>query len=493
MKRRGGVRWIAVIAVVMVLLANAVPSLAMDISPETMATGGATEWYEPRGLNIVDLVGAVPDSYLTGSILSYTPGYGIVRYRSGQRSGDTVVITADVYPRYVVDGAWTGTMFGCLGQPARIDQLGSVSPATTVRLYSGATEVTRQATLYSYVPSGLNKPVRNPQQSEWENQYRYWESSLLSSRFTAEGALIMPGNMGCEIIISGKNYSQLTAVYTLNSPVAVNVEVLSTESFTFHSYLGVGYAGLLQPLVSQLSARFSDRHERFQLHIPENADYLWLNFPAMPVDMYTQFPGNPTSNVGRPTGGTYRMNTSQGLSVDHVSSMGLPLRGHWKDMDLANGSIYLPYMEGASMAAPEYFVPAGVEYNPCMIQGNCSTALLDQIYNTSMNMQAVYLRVTRISCGLQQVSLRMVGPSWQPTMVAGIIEGAEQTMNLDMKAMEALAEPEAFSATTAGPFSYFVYLPLVARNLCEVPPDSTCTDGPCGWLTGDGRMVDFVP
>src|SRR5690606_2223382 len=148
---------------------------------------------------------------------------------------------------------------------------------------------------------------------------------------------------------------------------------------------------------------------------------------------------------------------------------------------------------GASLAAPEYFVPAGVEYNPCMIQGNCSAALLDQIYNTSMNMQAVYLRVTRIACGLQQVSLRMVGPSWQPTMAAGVAAGAELTMKMAMKAMEVLAEPEAASATAAGPFTYFVETPFGARKLCGVPPDSTCTDGPCGWLTGDGRLVDFVP
>ncbi len=493
MERRVGARWIVVIAVVLMLLTNAVPSLAKGASPEVVATAGATEWYEPRGLNIVDLVGAVPDSYLTGSIISYTPGYGIVRYRSGQRNGDTVVITADVYPRFVVDGAWNGTMFGCLGQPARIDQLGTVSPASTVRLYNGTTEVTRQVSFYTYVPSGLNKPIRNPRQSEWQNQYRYWETGVLTSRFTAEDALIVPGNMGCEIVMSNRNYLHLTAVFTVNSPVAISVEVLSTESLTFHSYLGVGYAGLLQPLVNQLNARFGGRHERFQLHIPAEADYLWLNFPAMPVDSYTQFPGNPTANAGRPVGGTYRMDTPQGLSVDHVSSMGLPLRGHWKDMDLAGGTVYLPYMEGVDLAAPEYFVPAGVEYNPCMIQGNCSAALLDEIYNTAMSMQAVYLKVTRTGCGLQQVSLRMVGPSWQPTMAAGVVEGAELTMNLDMKAMDALAEPEAFSATAAGPFSYFVYLPLVARNLCEVPPDSTCTDGPCGWLTGDGRMVDFVP
>jgi len=489
MRRRGGARGIAVMVVVVALLANAMPLLAMEESGAMSSTTGllptatasAIDWLEPRGLSIVDLVGIVPENYLVGSILSYTPGYGILRYKSGQRTGDTVVITADVYPRFVIDGSWTGTMFGCLGQPARIDQFGTVSPASTVRVYNGAVEVTRQIDLYTYVPAGLNKPIRNPKVSEWQNQYRYWESDLLRSQFTAEGALVVPANMGCEIIMSNKNYRQLTAVFTLQAPQVVSVEVLSAETFTFHSYVGVGYAGLLAPLVNQLRARFGDRHERFELHAPAEADYLWLNFPPMPVDMYTQFPGNPTGNVDRPIGGTYRMDTSEGLSVDHVSSMGLPLRGHWKDMDLAGGTAYLPYMRGASMAAPEYFVPAGVAYDSCMIQGNCSQALLDQIYNTPMTMQVMYLKVERVAY-LQMVPLRMVGPSWEPATMAATTE---------VEPREAVPENDALDA--AEPFSYFIFLPMTARNYCQLLPDSACTDGPCGWMTTDGRMVDFVP
>lgn len=483
------------------------PGALLEANLSTVgASASGIDWLEPRGLSIIDLVGQVPEAYLRGSIISYTPGYGILRYESGYRNGDTVVITAKVEPRYIIAGNWNGTMFGCLGQPARIDQLGTVSPPSTVRLYNGAVEVTRQVDLYTYVPSGLIKPIRNPQQSEWENQYRYPESALLKSQFTADGALILPGNMGCEIIMSYKNYRELTAVFTLQSPVVINVEVVGTQTFTFHSYLGVGYAGLLQPLVNQLRSRFGERHEKFDLNIPAQADYLWLNFPAMPVDMYTQFPGNPTGNVDRPIGGTYRIDGPSGLSVDHVSSKGLPLGGNWKDMDLAYGAVYLPYIQGNKLAAPEYFVPAGVSYHPCMLQGNCSPALLEQIYNTPMTMTAVYLKVERTGCGLQIVPLRLVGPGWSPPRTAGVLETPiqrwEEVWETPIRQWELTASSnEVTTAVVQGDgaikiFSapnYFVYLPAASKNFCAVSPEVVCAQRPCGWMTNDGRMVDFVP
>ncbi len=440
------------------------------------------DWLEPRGLNIVDLVGQVPDEYLAGSIISYTPGYGIVRYQSGQRSGSTVTITTDVYPRYIIAGDWSGTMFGCLGQPARIDQWGTVSPAATVRIYNeqGA-DVTRQVDFYLYVPAGLRKPIRNPQQSESQNEYRYWESDVISSKFTADGALILPANMGCEVVMSFRNYRRLTAVFTLQVEPQISVEVVGEETFTFHSYLGVGYAGLLQPLVDQLNAQYGGRHEKFDLHIPAQANYMWLNFPPMPVDPYTQFSGNRYGNIDRPVGGTYRTDASGGLSVDHVNSMGLPIYGDWKDMDLSGGSTYLPYLEGAGrLAAPEYFVPAGVSYDPCMALGNCSRSVLDAIYNTPMEMQVTYFRVERTGCELQRIPLRMVGPGWSPTM--------QSTPNpLVASYLERLASGGLLSI-----YPYRVYLPLVMRGFCNLPPDdpSGC---PCGWITPDGRMLSFIP
>lgn len=446
----------------------------LSVSPD------AIDWLEPRGLSIVDLVGQVPDAYLAGSILSYTPGYGILRYESGQRNGDTVVITAQVYPRHVVDGGWSGTMFGCLGQPARIDQPGTVVPASTVRIYSGGTDVTRQVGGYTYVPAGLNKPIRNPAESQWLNEYRYWESGVLSAQFTADGALKLPANMGCEILMSFKDYRQLKAVFTLYAPSRISVEVVGGQTFTFHSYIGPGYAGLLAPLANQLSSRFGSRADTFALKIPSEADYLWLNFPPMPVDPYTQFPGNPTGNVDRVSGGSYRTETTIGLSVDVVTSMGLPIYGHWRDMDLSGDAVYLPYTEYANgLAAPEYFVPPGVSYDPCMIQGTCSSALLDRIYNTSAEMRVVYLKVERTSVGLYRVPLRMVGPAWDVAVSASLGEDDP----LDAPAMAETIQSE---------YSHFIYLPVVLNRFAIIPPDDP-TGCPCGWLTEDGRMVDFIP
>jgi len=78
MRRRGGARGIAVMVVVVALLANAMPLLAMEESGAMSSTTGllptatasAIDWLEPRGLSIVDLVGIVPENYLVAGFTS---------------------------------------------------------------------------------------------------------------------------------------------------------------------------------------------------------------------------------------------------------------------------------------------------------------------------------------------------------------------------------------------------------------------------------------
>jgi hypothetical protein len=145
-------------------------------------------------------------------------------------------------------------------------------------------------------------------------------------------------------------------------------------------------------------------------------------------------------------------------------------------MDLSGSVTYLPYMRGGkSLAAPEYFVPAGVPYDPCMISGNCSSALLDKIYNTPMEMTVVYLKVERTGCELSRVPLRMAGPGWS------VSQSSQDLV------------PEVRSVQEADNTSSQVFLPLVLRSYCAVIPPDDPTDCPCGWLTRDGRMVDFIP
>lgn len=463
-----------------------VRATAPDLEDETSSV--ATDWLEPRGLNIVDMVGFVPEEYLEGVIISYTPGYGILTYESGERVGNTVTVTATVSTRYIIDQwGWRATMFGCLGQPARIDQWGSTAPPTTMRVYRNGQDITSQIDYLSYVPDAKSKPILNPKSSLQMNQYRYWESAPLQTEgwFTPDGALNVPANMGCEFIVEYQNYAQLTAVFVAQVESRVSMEVVGTEEFTFHSYRGAGDFGWFTSLAEQLSA-YGRRHDKFDLNVPSEADYFFLRFPPMPVDLYTAFPGNLVGNVDRPSGGTYRI---WGPSTDHVNTMGLPLHGQWTDMDRAGDTTYLPYFDAPNrLSCPEYLVPAGVDYHPCMIYGGCSSELLDAIWNAPMTMTMVYLHVTRTSTGVDRIPLRMVGPKWLPYDEAASADREQASANtaepLEGKEVSGIIP----DYTTV--FTYQVYLPLILKP--ALPPDDP-TGCPCGWFTSDGRMVDFIP
>jgi hypothetical protein len=460
---------------------------ALDLGDE--ASSVAADWLEPRGLNIVDMVGFVPEEYLEGVIISYTPGYGILTYESGDRVENTVTITARVFPRYIVTKeGWKATMFGCLGQPARIDQWGSTSPATTMRVYHDGQDVTDQITYLTYVPDGQSKPIRDPKTSKNINQYRYWESDLLPTgdRLTPDGALNVPTNMGCEFAIENQDYRELTAVFVAQVENRVSMDVVGTEEFTFHSYLGAGDFGLFSSLAEQLSDHHGGRHDKFDLNVPAEADYFFLRFPPMLVDLYTMFSGNPGGNVDRPSGGTYRI---WGPSTDHVNTMGLPLHGQWKDLDRTDGdATYLPYFDDPDrLSCPEYLVPAGVDYHPCMIYGGCSSEILDAVWNTPMTMTMVYLRVTRTSTGLERIPLRMVGPKWLPGDATANV-GSEPASTNTMEPLDKEASGIIRDHTTV--LTYQVYLPLILKP--PLPPDDP-TGCPCGWFTPDGQMVDFIP
>jgi hypothetical protein len=456
---------------------------------EDKTSSAAADWLEPRGLNIVDMVGFVPEEYLEGVIISYTPGYGILTYESGERVGNTVTVTATVSTRYIVDQwGWKATMFGCLGQPARIDQWGSTTPPTTMRIYHDEQDVTDQIDYLAYVPDGKRKPIRDPKSSELMNQYRYWESAPLKTddRFTPDGALNVPANMGCEFIIEYQNYKQLTAVFVAQVESRVSMDVVGTEEFTFRSYLGAGTFGLLDHLAEQLSEHHGGRHDKFSLNVPTEADYFFLRFPPLPVDVYTAFPGNPYDNVDRPSSGTYRI---WGPSTDHVNTMGMPLHGQWLDMDRAGDATYLPYFDDPDrLSCPEYLVPAGVDYDPCMISGECSSEILDAIWNTPMTMTMVYLHVTRTSIGVDRIPLKMVGPNWQPGDAAADID-SEQASASTIEPLEG-KEASGIILDHTTVLTYQAYLPLVFKP--ALPPDDP-TGCPCGWFTSDGRMVDFIP
>lgn len=434
-------------------------------------------WLEPQGINIVDLVGEVPEAYLKGATIASATGYGVVTYESGARNGDVVTVTARAATRFNDHGDWNATVFGCLGQPPYSDQMGSVSPATTLRAFEQGRDVTREIQWMRYVPAGKRQPTVNPRQSEGGAGYRYSETQSLLSTFTSDGQLVLPANMGCSFIIPSKNYPVLTLVFTARTPQVVDVQVLSSQKIAFKSYLGPGHAGHLGSLRDQLyGAGYPNRADNFAIHPPAGADYFFVNYPTMPADPYTETLANPMDNVGRPSSGTYRAVIGPGLSVDHVNTMGLPLRGHWQDIDQADGSWLRYCTDSWSLASPEYFLPPGVAYDPCMTHGGCSRELLSRVYDTPASMQVVYLRVSHIANALERLPVQMVGSGYRGQAAAE------------------LAASAATSPAAAKP--YRTFLPSANRTVPTAPPEDTsgCSqNGGCGWFTADGRMVDYIP
>jgi hypothetical protein len=284
-------------------------------------------------------------------------------------------------------------------------------------------------------------------------------------------------------VLDGR-YDDFIAEFSMTLPRQLQVEVVGEEqTFEFGIYSGPGVSGWLAGLQAQLLAKVGMRHEKFSLNIPEGADYILVNFPPSPVAYNAGRDGDLAANVRQPSGGTYRLADGVAtLSVDYVVSMGLPLRGQWRDAD-QEGDEYLARIPRINMlTAPEYFVPVGVSFDPCMTDGNCSDALLDQIINTRMEMTVHYYRVGRITQGLIRLPLRAVGPDWDPgELVARAVPAA----------VEASRESAEAETAVVPPVRYF--LPLVSeQSPVEVQPDDP-TGCPCGWFTPDGRMVDFVP
>lgn len=419
----------------------------------------APEWLEPKGLNIVDMVGLVPEDHLRDAIVVFS-GEGLVQYVSGARQGSQVTIDARIYTKEL----GSDTYFNCLGQWAYRDQWPSVTPAATMRVYENGVEVTSQVRFVQYYFAGQRQPDNGASTN------RYNRTSVEPATFTADGALNLDANMGCVLAMQG-SHPELTATFTIaNAPAKVRMVSLGQENFQFHSYIGPGDAGRVDALRSQMSSRYGNRHDKFAINPPEGADYMLVTFPPTPVSPY------PTGPVTGPSSGTYRL--AQGvniLSVDHVNSVGLPIYGQWRDADQSGGSAYLPQIDAVdTIASPEYFVPTGIAYDPCMTNGGCPDSLLDRIYNGEMTLTVRYYRVERIADGLDRTPLRQVGTGWSRV--------ARETLSRLVDAPWATGD-------------HSVFIPWVARGEDgggTVPPEDT--EGcPCGWFDANGAMLDFTP
>lgn len=449
--------------------------------PATLAQGTVPrpDWLEPRGLSIVDLVGEVPEEHLRDAIISWETQTGMLQYVSGERSGNTVRITAKVTPRY--GPSWT--TIGCLGQWPVYDQWPTAAPSGTLRLYANGQEITQSIIQVSVIRSALVQPPRG---SADYPRYVLEEGPL----FSVPQPVQVPANMGCKILVGGGRYSNLTAVFTLNAPKRVTVDVLGSRSWQARSYIGEGENGSLSGLAGQMAGRYGDRHDKFGLDAPSGTDYMLFKFPPTPLDPYASV---DPANAGLAGSGTWRLERSVGgLSVDHVNTAGIPIGGQWQDSDQARGRDFLPFLQPiVRVASPEYFLPPGVPYDPCMSSGNCPDSVLERVHSATFPVTAYFYRVQLTTPSqLAPVLLRQVGSAWSGSAASPAdVEAAYAASDAAAVYPAELEQASGADARAASPFQEGqVWLPLISGQ----PVTYECAEYPCGWFDAQGRMYDFI-
>lgn len=446
--------------------------------PDPVAPADLPDWVEPRALNVTDLVGQVPDQHLQGMAISSGGGEGLVLFESSADLGDTIVITTTIYPR-----RWNEVLLmGCLGRFPRGDVIGSAAPPSTLRLYDpNDPSWDPYYRRYGYTPSTITQPYENTTYTG--HRYDYIEPPNIYRRQSEIGGLDLPGNMGCKlnVALDGRDRPELVGVFTLQKPQSPPVILLGTEQTTFHSYIGPGGLGHLEPLMDQMQDRFSNRHERFQLSPPEGSNYVLINYPPMPISACSYEPDHQfcTHNQDDPSSGTVRLEGSS-LSTDLMYAGAFPLEVAWKDVDLSGGSTFLPIIETPpKITAPEYVVPPGIAWHDCFVNGGCSNTLLDQIHDTAYTVDILYLRVDPIWTGVDVLTLEMAGPGWTAS-----------------SAVPELSDPLVGASTFDEPiyalddtYPYTNYLPIIMNHYPPIPT-SGC---PCGVFNEQNQMIYLVP
>ena len=430
---------------------------AQDAAQSTIPQ--AVDWIEPRGINVVDLVGLVPQEHLQGAIVRFQSWFGVALYEAGERNGDIVTLTLRM------ETGQRNVVF-CPGRPGERDEWPSVAPAGTARIYAGSSEITGEASWIHYYPGGQTLPIANATSND-----RYPLIQQPVTR-TADGALMIPVNMGC-IIFLNNPHDEVRVEFVLDAPQKIRLTPLGSQTMEFHSYIGVGNAGKLASLSNQMSNKYGSRHDEIGLQPPAGTDFFLANFPTTPVNPY----GDPAAPIS-PGGGTYRIRRANGkLSVDHTNTMGLPLYGQFQDADQSSGTAYLPFFsDSRRWTSPEYFVPTGVAYDPCMTNGGCSSALLETIHDATMQATVYYYDVERIAGGMTQIPIKQVGPNWSPARSRRVM-----TSNAPQPAADVQEDS-------------LVYLPtIVNQQPPEPPPPDDPTNCPCGWFDENGAMFAFVP
>ena len=398
------------LALAVFLLRNPLPTLA-----------ASPPWIEPRALNIVDIAGQVPDEVLRDNIIAYSGSGGIAQFVSSQSSGNLLRLTVRLYPRrWGSSGNWT-TTFVLLGHIPAFDQMGSAAPESWVRLYNGNVELTSQIVNGLIISPALALPLAGAAQP-----WRYPTVTLSSLPQEADGRRI-PANYSGHLNLLG-DYRELTAVFTVRPERRPQVTYLGTQEATFQSYIGPGGVGAFQPLMEQLLRRYPWRHPRIRLNIPAGANYVLFTYPPMPFDVYD----GTRNNLDRPIAGSVRLAPDEGmLSQDLTHGGAFPLRVAWQDADQVMPGPYLSILPPIDrITPPEFVVPAGITYDPCFLAGNCNQGVLESIYNATMTLRIIYLKVEPRMGGLQTIPLKVADDTWQPPALS---VGGRPFLNLSLR------------------------------------------------------------
>jgi len=440
------------------------------------AAASTGDWMEPQALNVVDLVGQVPDEVLAGHFISGTYGAGYARYVSSAVEGDLVHITVELSTRRYWSQSTRSWDTYCtlLGQPAVYDHMASTAPESWVRVYENGREITDRVVAVSYYEPPRTSPSTDA--SAWV-RYPANERRLTRTEIPMEiHGLRIPANTGGSLKISG-DHPWLTAVFTVQRPTVARVMYLGTQHETFQAFVGdcsEGDMGLFTGLVRDMRARYPGiRHPRIHLNIPVGANYVMFKYAPMPFDIYARSDydaNDPNSNLLRGMSGTVRLAPDDAMLSQNLCHGGpFPLRVAWQDADQSAGP-YLSLLPPVDrVTPPEFFVLDGTEYHPCFQTGGCPGDLLDRIYYDTSPFSIVYLKVEVDRARVEARTLRAADDSWLP-----------------VTAVQSVAAQGA--APTTGP--YRAHIPMVVR---PAPPIELGAELPAGLFEQTSwRMVGYL-
>jgi len=447
--------------------------LAAFLASTLCLSADTPPWIEPRALNIVDIVGQVPDSVLKDNIVSYSESGGVAQFVSSERDGELLRITVKLYPRAWASGSGWTTSFTLLGQRPIYDHMGSSVPEMWLRLYDGSTDLTSKITWGVYVDPALSLPLAGASQP-----IRYQEYTTTNMTIEEHG-LRLPANYGGEFGLNG-DYTQLTAVYTMVQPTnSPQVTYLGSQEASYRSYIGdPNGVGELKPLMQQLRDRYGDRHGRITLNIPTGANYVMFTYPPSPFMVWDA----SHHNIQRPSAGTVRLSPDGAmLSQDLLHGGAFPLSIAWQDADQVHYDSYLSLLYSLDrITTPENVALAGTPYDPCFLRGDCPDWVLEDIHDATATVTIIYLRSEPLYSGLNARPLRMADDSWSPSRV-----GARGSRPVPLA-----------TATLPTVTGSRLYLPLILKHHkgWATPTPTITGERPVGFFDPTtGHMVGYWP